>query len=77
MLDLLERRNGEPPHDMAFNDIAFHLHELCSHSPEMVLRMTAHGFDELAAMTATEDRMPTTVDIERLGNVLRAVSELI
>jgi hypothetical protein len=58
MLDLLERRHGEPPHDMAFNDIAFHLHELCGHSPELVLRMMAHGFDELAAMTATEETTP-------------------
>jgi hypothetical protein len=58
MLDLLERRHGEAPHDMAFNDIAFHLHELCSYSPELVLRMMAHGFDELAAMTATEETTP-------------------
>jgi hypothetical protein len=31
---------------------------------------------ELGKLLQDPDRMPTTVDIERLGNVLRAVSEL-
>eukprot|EP01036_Dinobryon_divergens_P049185 gene49185-65922_t len=51
MLDLLERRQGVAPPDMPFNDIDFYLHELCSHSPALVRRMMAGGFDELAAMT--------------------------
>jgi hypothetical protein len=55
MLDLLERREGEPPADMPFNDIDFYLHELCSHSPDLVRRMMRNGFDELAVMTATEE----------------------
>jgi hypothetical protein len=55
MLDLLERRKGEPPADMPFNDIDFYLHELCSHSPDLVQRMMRNGFDELAVMTATEE----------------------
>jgi hypothetical protein len=58
MLDLLERRQGDAPPDMPFNDIDFHLHELCSHSPELVRRMMKGGFDELAAMTATEESYP-------------------
>jgi hypothetical protein len=58
MLDLLERRQGHAPPDMPFNDIDFFLHELCSHSPDLVQRMMAGGFDELAAMTATEAIQP-------------------
>ncbi len=74
MLDLLERRQGHAPPDMPFNDIDFYLHELCSHSPELVRRMMARGFDELAAMTATEEikpvpgMEPVLLDLARSAN---------
>ncbi len=32
---------------------------------------------ELSKLLSNRDRLPTAVDIERLGNVLRAVSEMI
>jgi hypothetical protein len=54
MMDLLERRQGAPPADLPFNDIAFYLHELCDHSPETVERMMRGGHLGLAVMTATE-----------------------
>lgn len=54
LLDILERRNGWPPADMPFNDIDFHLHELCSTNPLLVRRMLDHGFEDLACLTATE-----------------------
>lgn len=60
MMDLLERRRGPPPAAMPFNDIAFHLHELCCASPAMVDRMLKGGFVDLALMTATE--LDTPVD---------------
>jgi hypothetical protein len=55
MLDLLERRKGKVPSDLPFNDIDFHLHELCRQSPTLVRRMMRGGFEELAVMTATEE----------------------
>lgn len=60
MMDLLERRQPPVPvfDEMPGNDIDFFLHELCSFMPEMVDRMLAGGFDELAVMTATEIRDP-------------------
>lgn len=56
MMDLLERRQPPVPafDEIPSNDIDFFLHELCSFMPEMVDRMLAGGFDELAFMTATE-----------------------
>ena len=56
MLDLLEQRKGTPPplSIMPFNDIEFYLHELCSHSPELMWRMLRGGHVGLALMTATE-----------------------
>jgi hypothetical protein len=56
MLDLLEQRRGAVPaiDDMPANDIEFHLHELCSLSPDLMWRMIRGGHMELALMTATE-----------------------
>lgn len=56
MLDLLEQRKGTPPPlpDMPFNDIAFYLHEMCSHSPQHMWRMLHGGHTALALLTATE-----------------------
>lgn len=56
MLDLLEARKGPVPSCMPFNDIEFYLHELCSSSPDLMLRMLRGGFVELALETATEVR---------------------
>lgn len=56
MLDLLERRHGSAPLNMPFNDIEFHLHELCCASPDWMQRMLRGGFVELALETATEIR---------------------
>lgn len=59
MLDLLEQRPNTPAEDdLLFNDIAFHLHELCSQSPAAVRRMIDGGFVDLALMTASEERKP-------------------
>jgi hypothetical protein len=54
MMNLLEQRSGDVPADLPTNDIDFYLHEICSHAPEMMMRMMRGGFDELAVMTATE-----------------------
>jgi hypothetical protein len=54
MMDILERRSGPEPNDMSFNGIDFYLHEICDHSPEMVLRMMKGGHFNLALETATE-----------------------
>ncbi|NJM43946.1 MAG: hypothetical protein HC858_08160 [Brachymonas sp.] len=60
LLDILERRAGNAPADLPFNDIDFYLHELCAMAPDLVRRMMAGGRHELAAMTATEmhERVP-------------------
>jgi hypothetical protein len=55
MFALLLDRVGEPSPAMRMNDIAFHLHELCSKSPSYVTRMLDAGHAELALMTATEE----------------------
>ena len=54
MMDILEHRSGPEPEDMPFNGIDFHLHEICSYSPESVLRMMRGGHVQLAIQTATE-----------------------
>lgn len=56
MMDLLDTRVGEVPADLPFNDIAFYLHELCDHAPDLVRRMMAAGRLDLAVETATEAR---------------------
>ena len=60
MMDLLERRQQPVPtlKDMPSNDIEFYLHELCCFMPEMVDRMLANGFLDLAIETATEMHSP-------------------
>lgn len=58
MLDLLEQRQGAYPDLWWFNDIDFHLHEICSHHPADVMRMIANGRHDLALMTATEEERP-------------------
>lgn len=70
MLDLLERRRGPAPQDMPFNDIEFHLHELCCFDPEQVERMLRGGFVELALMTATEMYEP----VDGMGPVLETLA---
>jgi hypothetical protein len=54
MMDLLDTRVGDVPADLPFNDIAFYLHELCDHAPDLVRRMMAAGRMDLAVETATE-----------------------
>jgi hypothetical protein len=54
MMDILERRSGPEPENMPFNGIDFHLHEICDHSPQTVLRMMRGGHFNLAIETATE-----------------------
>jgi hypothetical protein len=54
MMDILEQRSGPEPKDMRFNGIDFYLHEICDHSPEMVLRMMQDGHFNLALETAVE-----------------------
>ena len=58
IMDLLERRQGPVPADLPFNDIAFHLHELCCEDAAMVARMMRGGHTGLALMTATEINGP-------------------
>jgi hypothetical protein len=59
MLDLLERRPSTPTEgELPFNDIAFHLHEVCSRNPRAVRRMIDGGFIGLALMTALEETEP-------------------
>lgn len=70
MLDLLERRRGPAPQDIAFNDIEFHLHELCCFDPEQVQRMIGGGFFKLALMTATEMYEP----VDGMGPVLETLA---
>lgn len=71
MLDLLERRKGSAPANALFNDINFYLHELCSNSPDQVLRMMRGNFMELALMTATEHDAP----IPGMQPVLQALAD--
>jgi hypothetical protein len=54
MMEILERRSGPEPDPLPFNGIDFYLHEICSHSPGMVLRMIAAGHAGIAIETATE-----------------------
>ncbi len=56
MLEILDRRVGAEPADMPFNGIDFHLHEICSGSPDAVRHMLDGGHFELAIETATEIR---------------------
>jgi hypothetical protein len=70
MLDVLEERVGKPEGEMPFNDIDFHLHELCRSEPDRVRRMIDRGFLALALMTATEDYPP----IEAMGSLLRELA---
>jgi hypothetical protein len=58
MIEMLEQRIGPAPSNMPYNDIDFYLHELCCYSPDLMRRMLAGGFDELALMTATEMHEP-------------------
>lgn len=75
MMDLLERRRPPVPalQDMPSNDIEFFLHELCCLMPEMVDRMLAGGFLDLALETATEMRSPVSGMEQRLR--LLAINE--
>jgi hypothetical protein len=70
MLDVLEERCGKPEGEMPFNDIDFHLHELCRSDPDRVRRMIDRGFLDLALMTATEDDPP----IEAMAPLLRELA---
>lgn len=73
MLDLLEQRKGAPPWlpFMPFNDIEFHLHELCCRSPEHKWRILRGGHAALALMTATE----IAGRVEGVEPVLRSLAE--
>jgi hypothetical protein len=72
MLDVLEERCGKPEGEMPFNDIDFHLHELCRSEPDRVRRMIDSGFLDLALMTATEDDPP----IEAMAPLLRELASV-
>jgi hypothetical protein len=72
MLDVLEERSGNPEGEMPFNDIDFHLHELCHSDPDRVRRMMDRGFLQLALMTATEDYPPIEAMVPLLQELANA-----
>jgi hypothetical protein len=71
MLEILDRRVGAEPADMPFNGIDFHLHEICSGSPDAVRHMLDGGHYELAIETATEVRGV----VPGMESVLRELAE--
>ena len=54
MLDIIERRKGPEPADMAANGVDFHIHELAAGDPAAIRRLARAGRDDLALMAATE-----------------------
>lgn len=72
MLDIVERRAGPEPHDLPFNGIDFHIHEVACFSPQAVRRMAQIGRLDLAIMTATEMREP----VEGMEKVLLELGDV-
>ncbi|CEJ12684.1 hypothetical protein BN1110_02984 [bacterium YEK0313] len=67
MLDIIERRNGPEPADMAANGIDFHIHELAAGDPAAIRRLARSGRTGLALMAATEihDAVPAVAPVLR------------